>query len=140
MKILGGQNPQVEMQWLLTLFERLHANGMAISDPIQGMMLLNALPPKWDNISMVYLQGQNVLANVTFTAVRNAIMALSRHPTPLACLFRIFLQSNMKASPLPSRSRLELISRLPLKLLVTLLRELLIRRKGEVAKRPRCMQ
>jgi hypothetical protein len=42
-KILGGQNPQVEMQWLLTLFERLHANGMAISDPIQGMMLLNAL-------------------------------------------------------------------------------------------------
>jgi hypothetical protein len=50
MKILGGQNPQVEMQWLLILFERLHANGMMISDPIQGMMLLNALPPKWDGV------------------------------------------------------------------------------------------
>jgi hypothetical protein len=73
-KILGGQNPQVEMQWLLTLFERLYANGMAISNPIQGMMLLNALPPKWDGVSMVYLQGQNVLANVTFTSVRDAIM------------------------------------------------------------------
>ena len=39
-KISGGQNPQVEMQWLLTLFERLRANGMQISDPIQGMMML----------------------------------------------------------------------------------------------------
>jgi energy-converting hydrogenase Eha subunit E len=75
MKILGGQNLQVEMQQLLTLFERLCANGMAISDPIQRMMLLNALPPKWDNVSMVYLQRQNVLANVTFAAVRDAIMA-----------------------------------------------------------------
>jgi gag-polypeptide of LTR copia-type len=74
-KISGGQNLQVEMQRLLTLFERLCANGMAISNPIQGMMLLNALPPKWDNVSMVYLQGQNVLANVTFAAVRDAIMA-----------------------------------------------------------------
>jgi gag-polypeptide of LTR copia-type len=86
-KISGGQNPQVEMQWLLTLFERLCANGMAISDPIQGMMLLNALPPKWDNVSMVYLQGQNVLANLTFTAVRDAIMAefeQTSHPSSLA--------------------------------------------------------
>jgi gag-polypeptide of LTR copia-type len=74
-KISGGQNLQVEMQRLLTLFERLHANGMAISDPIQGMMLLNALPPKWDGVSMVYLQGQNVLANVTFASVRDAIIA-----------------------------------------------------------------
>jgi energy-converting hydrogenase Eha subunit E len=75
MKISGGQNLQVEMQRLLTLFERLCANGMAISDPIQKMMLLNALLPKWDGASMVYLQGQNVLANVTFASVRNAIMA-----------------------------------------------------------------
>jgi gag-polypeptide of LTR copia-type len=45
-KISGGQNLQVEMQWMLTLFERLRANGMILSDPIQGMMLLNALPNK----------------------------------------------------------------------------------------------
>jgi hypothetical protein len=75
MKILGSQNPQVEMQRLLTLFERLRANGMQINDPIQGMMLLNALPMKWDGVTMVYLQGQNVLANVTFASVRDAIMA-----------------------------------------------------------------
>jgi gag-polypeptide of LTR copia-type len=74
-KISEGQNPQVEMQRLLTLFERLHANGMTINDPIQGMMLLNALPQKWDGVAMVYLQGQNVLANVTFASVRDAIMA-----------------------------------------------------------------
>ena len=74
-KILGAQNPQVEMQRLLTLFERLRANGMAISDPIQGMMMLCALPAKWDNVTMVYVQGVNALANVTFTMVRDAIMA-----------------------------------------------------------------
>ena len=68
-KILGGQNPQVEMQRLLTLFERLRANGMAISDPIQGMMTLCALLAKWENIAMVYLQGVNALANVTFASV-----------------------------------------------------------------------
>jgi hypothetical protein len=86
-KISGGQNPQIGMQQLLTLFERLHANGMAISDPIQGMMLLNALSLKWDNVSMVHLQGQNVLANVTFAAVRDAIMAefeRTSHPSSLA--------------------------------------------------------
>jgi gag-polypeptide of LTR copia-type len=74
-KIFGGQNLQVEMQRLLTLFERLHAKGMAISDPIQELMLLNDLPLKWDGVSMVHLQGQNVLANVTFALVRDAIMA-----------------------------------------------------------------
>ena len=86
-KISGGQNPQVEMQRLLTLFERLRANGMAISDPIQGMMTLNALPAKWDNIAMVYLQGVNALANVTFATVRDAIMAeyeWTAHPSALA--------------------------------------------------------
>ena len=87
MKISGSQNPQVEMQQLLTLFERLCANGMAISDPIQGMMMLCALPRKWDNIAMVYLQAQNVLANVTFALVRDAIMAeyeWTAHPSTLA--------------------------------------------------------
>jgi gag-polypeptide of LTR copia-type len=73
-KILGGQNLQVEIQWMLTLFERLCANDMTIGDPIQGMMLLNALPPKWDGVSMVYLQEQNVLSNITFTSVRDAII------------------------------------------------------------------
>ena len=74
MRISGGQNLQVEMQRLLTLFERLRANGMQISDPIQGMMTLCALPAKWDNVAMVYVQGVNALANVTFATVRDAIM------------------------------------------------------------------
>jgi hypothetical protein len=90
---------------------------------------------------MVYLQRQNVLANVTFASVRDAIMAeFEQTSPPLAWLFRKFLQSNVKASLLPSRSRLILTSCLPLKLPVMLLRELPIRRKGQVAKRPGCTQ
>ena len=75
------------MQRLLTLFERLCANGMAISDPIQGMMMLCALPAKWENVAMVYLQGVNALANVTFATVRDAIMVeyeRTAHPSALA--------------------------------------------------------
>ena len=46
LEVTGGQNPQVEIQWLNTLFECLAANGMSISDPMQGVILLNALPAK----------------------------------------------------------------------------------------------
>ena len=86
LKVSKSQNLQVEMQRMLTLFEHLPANGMQLSDPIQGMILLSTLPQKWDGISMVYLQGQQALANITFAAVRDAIMAefeWTSHPSTL---------------------------------------------------------
>ena len=45
-KILGQQNLQVEIQWMNTILERLTANGVMFSDPVQGMQLLAALPQK----------------------------------------------------------------------------------------------
>ena len=73
--VTGGQNLQVEIQQLNTLFKCLVANGMSISDPMQGMILLNAFPVKWDSVCMVYLQSTHQLTNVSFQAMREAVMA-----------------------------------------------------------------
>ena len=80
-KVTGGQNPLVEIQQLNTLFECLAANSMSISDPMQGMILLNALPVKWDSVGMVYLQSTCQLINVSFQAVREVVMAEFEHTT-----------------------------------------------------------
>ena len=48
---------------------------MSISDPMQGMILLNALPAKWDSVGMVYLQFTCQLTDVSFQAMREAVMA-----------------------------------------------------------------
>ena len=81
LKVTGGQNLQVEIQQLNTLFECLAANGMSISDPMQGMILLNALPAKWDSVGMVYLQSTCQLTNVSSQAMREAVMAEFEHTT-----------------------------------------------------------
>lgn len=74
-RISGTQNPQVEIQRLHTLLERLSANQVVIPDYIQGMMLLGAIPARWDNVAAIYLQNTQVMANVTFASVRAAIIA-----------------------------------------------------------------
>ena len=75
LKVTGGQNLQVKIQQLNTLFECLAVNSMSISDPMQGMILLNALPAKWDSAGMVYLQSTCQLTNVSFQSMREAVMA-----------------------------------------------------------------
>ena len=75
LKVTGGQNLQVEIQQLNTLFECLVVNGMSISDPMQRMILLNALPVEWDSVGMVYLQSTCQLTNVSFQAMREVVMA-----------------------------------------------------------------
>ena len=47
---------------------------LAISDQLQGMILLKALPPKWDNIGSIYTQTTPQLTNVSFDMVRTAVM------------------------------------------------------------------
>ena len=68
-KISGQQNLQVEIQQMNMIIERLTANGVTFSDPVQGMQLLDVLPQKWDNVSMVYLQEKSQLSQVTFAGV-----------------------------------------------------------------------
>ena len=74
-KVSGMQNPQVKIQAIHTLWERLQANQIEIPDYIQGMLLLGAIPNKWDHIAAMYMQGMQTMMSVTFTSVQQAIMA-----------------------------------------------------------------
>ena len=67
-------NPQVEIQRLWTILERLWANGCVLSDYLQGMILLRAIPKEWDNVASMYCNGMT-MANVSFVGVRDAIVA-----------------------------------------------------------------
>ena len=44
-------------------------------DYVQGMMLLNAIPDDWDHVAAYYVQTTTAIANVSFTAIRTAILA-----------------------------------------------------------------
>ena len=40
-----------------------------------GMLLLGALPSKWDHVAAIYLQGKTAHTDIDYTEVRNAIIA-----------------------------------------------------------------
>ena len=50
-------------------------NQIVILDYIQGMLLLGAIPNKWDHIVAMYTQGAQTMMSVTFASVWQAIIA-----------------------------------------------------------------
>jgi hypothetical protein len=80
-----GKNPDVWIQKIWTILERLQANGCVMSDYQQGMLLLKAIPKEWDMIAQIYCNGMQ-MANVTFDGVQDAIIVEWEHtacPTQL---------------------------------------------------------
>ena len=67
--ISGSQDPSVEMDRMHTLFACLTANGLVISDQLQGMILLRALPMKLKNIASIYRQTTPLLTDMSFDTV-----------------------------------------------------------------------
>ena len=50
-KLRSDQNPQVEIQWIWTLLERIRNAGMVFDNYLQAMLLLSAIPQEWDRIA-----------------------------------------------------------------------------------------
>jgi gag-polypeptide of LTR copia-type len=73
-KLMTGENPEIRIQKIWTILERLRANGCILNNYLQGMLLLKAIPKEWDTIAQMYCNGMQ-MANVTFDGVRDAIMA-----------------------------------------------------------------
>jgi hypothetical protein len=73
-RLMMGENPDVQIQKIWTILECLQANGCVTSDYQQGMLLLKAIPKEWDTIAQIYCNGMQ-MADVTFDGVRDAIMA-----------------------------------------------------------------
>jgi gag-polypeptide of LTR copia-type len=73
-KLVTGENPEIQIQKIWTILERLRVNGCNLSPYLEGMLLLKAIPKEWDTIAQLYCNGMQ-MANVTFDGVRDAIMA-----------------------------------------------------------------
>ena len=68
-------NPAKDITHLQTLFERLSANNAPVSAYEQGMILLSAIPDEWDHVAAYYVQTCTSVANMSFNAIRKAILA-----------------------------------------------------------------
>jgi hypothetical protein len=73
-RLMTGENTDVRIQKIWTIFERLQMNGCVTSDYQQGVLLSKAIPKEWDMITQIYCNGMQ-MANITFDGVRDAIMA-----------------------------------------------------------------
>jgi hypothetical protein len=73
-RLTTGENPEIRIQKIWTILERLWANGCNLSPYLEGMLLLKAIPKEWDTVAQMYCNGMQ-MANVTFDGVRDAIMA-----------------------------------------------------------------
>ena len=73
-KLRVDQNPQVEIQHIWTLLERIRLAGMNLDNYLQAMLLLSAIPKEWDCIASMYCKDMT-RQRASFDGVRTAIMA-----------------------------------------------------------------
>jgi hypothetical protein len=73
-RLVTGENPEIRIQKIWTILEHLQANRCVLSNYLQGMLLLKAIPKEWDTIAQLYCNGMQ-MANVTFDGVWDTIMA-----------------------------------------------------------------
>ena len=66
-------NPAKDITCLQTHFERLSANNAPVSAYEQGMILLSAIPDKWDHVAAYYVQTCTSVANMSFDTIQKAI-------------------------------------------------------------------
>ena len=70
----GTQHPAAEISRFNTHNQHLVASGVTLSGYILGMLLLGALPSKWDHVAAIYLQGKTAHTAIDYTEVQNAII------------------------------------------------------------------
>jgi hypothetical protein len=73
-RLTTGENPEIRIQKIWTILECLRVNGCVLSNYLQGMLLLKAIPKEWDTVAQMYCNGMQ-MANVTFDGVWDANMA-----------------------------------------------------------------
>jgi hypothetical protein len=70
---LSGGNPVPEMEQMVTLFNRLATNNLSLTASLQGLILLSALPNKWDNVAQLFMQHTDLSTSLMFANVRTAV-------------------------------------------------------------------
>jgi hypothetical protein len=73
-RLTTGENPEIRIQKIWTILERLWANGCVLSNYLQSMLLLKAIPKEWNTVAQLYCNGMQ-MSNITFDGVWDTIMA-----------------------------------------------------------------
>ena len=84
-KLRVDQNPQVEIQRIWTLLERICTSGMILDNYLQAMLLLSTISKEWDHIASMYCKDMT-RARASFDSVCTAIMAEYEQ---IACLSQL---------------------------------------------------
>ena len=71
--LLGHSDPMPDILKIEDCFNCLANQQCSIPELIKGMILLNALPPKWHSIAEIYLQGNNEVNDIRFSTIKYAI-------------------------------------------------------------------
>ena len=61
------QHPVAEISRFNTYNQCLVASGVTLLGYILGMLLLGALPSKWDHVAAIYLQGKTAHTQIDYT-------------------------------------------------------------------------
>jgi gag-polypeptide of LTR copia-type len=69
-----GQHPTQQIDHMVTAFQHLTATSIIIPPQIQAMILLSALPQKWEMLVSIVTH-QHVLTTIQLSHVRDAILA-----------------------------------------------------------------
>ena len=65
----GTQHPAAEISRFNTHNQHLVVSGVTLSGYILGMLLLGALPSKWDHVAAIYLQCKTAHTDIDYTEV-----------------------------------------------------------------------
>ena len=71
--LLGHSDSMPDILKIEDCFNCLANQQCSIPELIKGMILLNALPPKWHSIAEIYLRGNNEVNDIRFSTVKYAI-------------------------------------------------------------------
>ena len=74
-RMSGSQHPGAEIEQFNMHLQRLKSNQVDIPDSVTELMVLLALPAKWDHVSAIYLQGKTAIGQVSLSEVYQAVVA-----------------------------------------------------------------
>ena len=75
----GSQHPRAEIEQFNMHLQRLQSNQVNIPDSIAGMMILLALPARWDHVSAIYLQSKTTDEDPWILPLEISILQYSLH-------------------------------------------------------------
>jgi hypothetical protein len=63
-RLTTGENIEIQIQKIWTILERLQVNRCVLSNYLQGMLILKAIPKEWNTIMQLYCNGMQMAVTI----------------------------------------------------------------------------